>query len=119
MDQNNLPTIKWFSKCVESQVPVDHANLLSIYLSSFEKNVAEKLGADRPNMTLEEVMNVLKDSALILAEPRRQNIQNLEMKKYELEESLKMIEKEITRVEELAEKRVSLYLYLIILLSVA
>ena len=99
-------------------MPVDHANLLSIYLSSFEKNVAEKLGADKPNMTLQEVMDVLKDSAKILSEPKRQNIQNLEMKKYELEESLKMIETEIGRVEEMAEKRVSLYLYLIILLSI-
>jgi len=52
-----------------------------------------------------------------MSQPIRQNIQELEIQKFQLEEVLKCIKREIEDIHRKAEGRISLYLYLLILLG--
>lgn len=110
--------MKWFQKCLDNKFPKDQSNLFSIYFSQLEKNLDSQL-PQGSSVSFDKVITLLKESAAILSEPNRHHIQDLEIQQFELEDSLKSIKIEIDRIENLAERRISIYLYLIILGSIA
>lgn len=116
IDFEEIPTMKWFKKSIENKVSKDQANLLSIFLRTVEKDLNKSL-KDNETLTFSETMNLIRNSSRTLSEPKRRFIQELKFKQLDLQENLSNIEKEIQKVESKAEKRILLYLYLLIILS--
>jgi hypothetical protein len=114
---DSIPTFKWFNKSIENKIAPDQANLLGMFLRTFEKDLNESLG-DSQSIKFKETIELLKSSARNLSEPNRQFIQELKFKQLELEQTLGSIEAEIEKVESVAERRILFYLYLLILLSI-
>lgn len=110
--------MKWYKKSIENKISSDQANLLSIFLRTVEKDLNTSL-KENETLTFSETMNLLRNSTRTLSEPKRRFVQQLQFKQLDLEENLANIQKEIEKVENQAEKRILLYLYLLIILSLA
>lgn len=114
----DLPTFQWFNRCLGHKISRDQANLLAPLLAKFEKEFSRDILAGE-ELAIPEIKNLLRNCSSIMAEPTREFIQKMEIKKIELTESLEAIQTEIDQIDAQAERRVRLYAKLLILLSVA
>lgn len=118
-----MPTLSWYNQLVKppnsiEPISADHANLLSLYL----KNLDDFLKSDKDlssgkKVSEDKIMDILLSSAKIFSGSRTNDVEELELRRIELNDRIKSLDKELSAIEGKIEKRGVFYLYLLFALT--
>ena len=114
--KNDKNVFYWYKKCIENGIQTSHTGTLAYFLKNFATHLSQfKKGS---SLSETEIENIIKESLKTGLEPVtkkiEQNLERINQINYQL---LNFAEKK-QEIETDAEKKIKLYQYLILLLSV-
>ena len=116
IDLKKIDTINWYQECIMMGIPQDQASLLAMYLRNLNSLVGS---SGKQQMQVRQFLELMKRATQTLIEPVYKEVNHLSREKTDRQLTIDQLEKEREEIMRLAEKRGMMYIYLLLLLTIA